>query len=88
MGAILTILLVLILSIFTIEKFFTWVNKLDVDIMSSLAEQAIDFNLKFGKDNGFFIAAALTEYDSNPEIIEDAKYGELVIDHYGWGNND
>lgn len=30
------------------------------------------------------MAAALTEYDSNPEVIEDARYGELVIQHFGW----
>ena len=35
-----------------------------------------------------FVAAALTEYSSNTEIIEEAKYGELFIEHYGWGNDD
>ena len=36
-----------------------------------------------------FIAAALTEYDSNTERIEvPEKYGELVIEHYGWGYDD
>ena len=32
------------------------------------------------------MAAALTEYDSNSEIIEEARYGELVFEYYGWGN--
>ena len=31
------------------------------------------------------MAAALTEYDSNTEFIEDPRYGELIIEHYGWG---
>ena len=32
------------------------------------------------------MAAALTEYDSNPEVIEEARYGELVFEYYGWGH--
>ena len=31
------------------------------------------------------MAAALSEYDNNPEIIEEAKYGELTYEYYGWG---
>ena len=43
--------------------------------------------MKFTPAEGFFVAAALTAYDSNTEIIEvPEKYGELVIEHYGWGN--
>ena len=33
------------------------------------------------------MAAALTEYDSNTEIVELEEYGELVIEHHGWGNS-
>ena len=29
---------------------------------------------------------ALTEYDDNREVIEEERYGELIIEHYGWGN--
>ena len=32
-----------------------------------------------------YVAAALTEYDGNTEVIEDARYGTLQIEHYGWG---
>jgi hypothetical protein len=31
------------------------------------------------------VAAAITEYDSNTESVEEARYGELIIEHYGWG---
>ena len=27
-------------------------------------------------------------YDNDPEIIEDWRYGELVISTYGWGYTD
>ena len=30
---------------------------------------------------------ALTEYDDNREVVEEERYGELIIEHYGWGNN-
>ena len=34
------------------------------------------------------MAAALTEYDETTEVIEEAKYGKLVFEHYGWGNGE
>ena len=43
--------------------------------------------MKFSPEEGFFVAAALTAYDSETEPIEIPElYGELVIEHYGWGN--
>ena len=53
--------------------------------MSALEESAISSDYKFGADDGFFVAAALTAYDLNEEITEEERYGELVIEHYGWG---
>ena len=85
MGAVLTILLYLTTLLFTYTKFKTLHEKNDVDIMSALIEGAIDHTEKFTSENGFFVAAALTEYDSNTEIIEEEKYGELIIEHFGWG---
>ena len=37
-------------------------------------------------EHGLYFGAALTYYDSDPEPIEDPKYGELVISWHGWGN--
>ena len=34
---------------------------------------------------GFFIAAALTMYDSNTDVVEEARYGELTFNHNIWG---
>ena len=43
--------------------------------------------MKFTPQEGLFVAAALTAYDSETEPIEIPElYGELVIEHYGWGN--
>ena len=29
----------------------------------------------------------MTQYDSNRTVTEDERYGELLIEHYGWGNS-
>ena len=56
--------------------------------MGAVIENAFDFTDQFNASHGLFIAAALTLYDSDKEVLEDPKYGKLVIKHYGWGNDD
>ena len=85
MGSCLTFILALTTILFTYTKVVTLVDKNDVDIMSALLEGKIDYETKFTTQDGFFVAAALTEYDSNPEVIEEERFGELIIEHYGWG---
>ena len=53
--------------------------------MGAIVENAFDYSDKFSAEEGLFIAAAITEYDSNTEIVEEERYGELIIEHYGWG---
>ena len=77
--------LALIMSTFLYTKVVTWRGKKDVDIMSALVENEFDYKKNFDTEQGFFVAAALTEYDSNREIIEKPEYGELIIENYGWG---
>ena len=60
-------------------------NSSDVTIFGNYSEGAFTQEDTFTAEEGLFIAAALTEYDSNTEIIEDKRYGELVIEQYGWG---
>ena len=85
LGVCLSLLLGLIMSIFLYTKVITWRGKKDVDIMSALVENEFDYTKRFDSTHGFFVAAALTEYDSNTEIIEKPEYGELIIEQYGWG---
>ena len=81
-----TVLLNILMLMFAYTKFHTIYFRNDVDIMSAVSEFAISDDVKFTTEEGFFVAAALTEYDSNTEIIEvPEKYGELIIEHYGWG---
>ena len=76
------------MTIFIYTKMLTWHGKKDVDIMSALLENEINYIERFNTEKGFFIAAAITEYDSNTEIIEKPEYGELILEHYGWGYSD
>ena len=85
-GSLLTILFVTISVVFIYTKILTIVKKQDIDIMSVIEEAAISYDDKFDANDGFFVAAALTAYDSEEEIVEEERYGELVIEHYGWGN--
>ena len=84
-GAICTIALAIIVGLFTWTKVLTLIEKQDVDIMSALIEGEVSFEEKFSKKDGFFIAVALTIYDDNEEITEQKEYGELIVEHYGWG---
>ena len=86
MGAILSFVLTVILLMYFVTKIISIYAKWEVDIMSVQRENALTFDDKFDSSNGLFIAAAITEYDENPEIIEvPEKYGELIINHHRWG---
>ena len=84
-GAICSIILTIIVVLFAWTKVLTLQEKQDVDIMSAMVEGELSFEEKFSEKDGFFIAVALTTYDSDEEITEQKEYGELIVEHYGWG---
>lgn len=88
MGFCLTCIIVVMTAMFFYTKTNTIVEKHDVDIMSALVDNEIDFNYKFTANEGFFISAALTNYNSNSTLTEEARYGELIFEHFGWGNEE
>ena len=85
MGAFLTYFVLICTSIFLYDKIMVLVKGTDVTVIMNTIEGAFTPEDTFSADEGFFFAAALTEYDSNTEIIEEARYGELIIEQYGWG---
>ena len=87
-GATCSIFLITILVLFTWTKCLTLKEKQDVDIMSAMIEGELSFEEKFREKDGFFVAVALTTYDSNEEITEQKEYGELIVEHFGWGYDD
>ena len=88
MGACLSALIFAITLVFLYSKIMVLIHASDVTIMMSTQTDAITHEFKFTAEDGFFLAAALTEYDNNTEVIEDLSYGELVIEHYYWGYDD
>ena len=88
MGALLSFIFLVILTVFIFSKFQAWKEKQDVDVMGATIEDAFHFTDKFSAEDGLFVAAALTGFNSDTEILEDPKYGKLKVIHFGWGNTD
>ena len=84
MGATVSIIFIVISATFLLSKILILVNNSHVMITSKLLEDVIENDEKFGYSNGLFLAAALTEYDSSTEPIDDKDYGELIFEKYGW----
>ena len=88
-GALLTFANLVIMCGFAYTKLDTLVGRSDVSIIESFQDGYFkDRDMFSAEDHDFFIAAALTHYDSNTEIIEKEEYGELLLEWYGWGNSD
>ena len=87
LGACLTILALVTTFLFFFAKTQSLHNRYDVDILTSKTLNAISSSDKFDTSSGFFVAAALTDFDGNTEILEEPdRYGELVAEHWEWGN--
>lgn len=86
-GVLLTILLTFLMLAFLYTKVLTWHFKKDVDVMGALIDHYYSETDRFNATNGFFVAAGLTNYDSNTTLTEEKRFGELVFEHYGWGNH-
>ena len=63
MGACLTFIILITTLMFSYTKAITIIEKKDVDIMSALIDNELDFSYKFTAREGFFISAALTRYN-------------------------
>ena len=86
-GVFVTILFGLVLFGFSYAKMETLVGRDDIDIISAYQDSHFLDNEEFSAaENDFFFAAALTTYSSDTEPHEKKEYGELLIEHYGWGN--
>ena len=76
-GATCTILLAIIVLIFALVKLNVLVERTEYDVIVENFEYNFDRNNKFGLDDGFVIAAAITAYDSSEEPIEDERIGTI-----------
>lgn len=88
MGAFCSLIFILISLAFLYSKIMVLIEVSGVTLMQNLKVATLTFDDKISaKQHGLFLAAALTPYDSTTEPIYDSRYGELIIEHYGWGND-
>ena len=69
-------------------KLDVFINKKDVDIMTSFKEGALDTDFVMTYEAGLNFAAAFTAFDSVREPILDRSIGELVFKAWEWGENE
>ena len=88
-GSLLTILVYVIVIIYTYIKIDVLLQKKDVDIMSTTMIDSIssDF-IANNEEIGLNLAIAFTDYSEQTEPILDKSYGELVFNAYEWGTDE
>ena len=70
---------VLILVIYAVYKFEVLTNLMDYSIHEALIESVYDIDDEFSLEDGFTLAAAITEYDGSSESIERPDMGHIEI---------
>ena len=85
MGATVSIIFIILSVGFLYKKVGVLANSSHMIITSKILEDVVPSDESFNyQDDSFFIAGALTEYDSETESIEDPKYGKLIFNLNGW----
>ena len=84
-GGIFSIVLLLLVIMYCIQKADVLISKKDVDILSTINDGAFSPDDIFNYSNGFAFAAAFTAYDSETENILFPEYGSLIFNQYSWG---
>ena len=88
-GAILTLFSAFLLIGYILAKGQVWFGMIDIDVMSAKQVSYFESGETFSAaEDRFFVAAALTEYNNDPEPIEDPSYGKFVFEHFRWGNSE
>ena len=68
-------------------KLDVFINKKDVDIMTSFKEGALDTDFVMTYDAGLNFAVAFTAFDEVREPILDKSIGEIVFKAWEWGED-
>ncbi len=87
-GTLCTILVYIIVLLYTYLKFDVWIQKKDVDIMQTNMIGYLDADYTVDYDKVLNVAIAFTAYDNESEPILDKKFGELIFNAYEWGINE
>ena len=89
MGAICHLCVIILMLAYSYAKLLVLFEIKDINIIEIERDMYFDDSERFtAEDDELFIAAGLTNYDSNRTVTESPEYGELLIEHFGWGNED
>ena len=85
-GAVCSLLLFFIISIYTLQKIDVLLNEKDVNIFSALAEGYFDSDYVFGAEQGLNIAVAVTDisYSLFEDQTIDPAYGRIRVLSSAW----
>lgn len=86
-GSLCSIVLLMVTIFYAYLKFDVLMEKKDVNVLSTVKDLYFDDTDQFHYSNGLNIAVAFTAYDSVQEPILDPTFGELVLNHFSWGND-
>ena len=88
MGSICSIFVLVVVSIYTYQKFDVCMNKLAVDIMTSVQRDHFSADYIFDHEQGLNFAIGFTAFDKETEEILEPSYGKIVFMNYEWGERE
>ena len=86
-GGLCTLILTFTVILFAYQKAEVLVHKKDVDILSTINDMFFTPDHVFNYERGFNVALGFTAYDSNPEPILEPEIGEILFNHFSWGQS-
>ena len=87
-GACCSLVLLILIALFAIEKFIVLLHKKDVTVINSESSLYFADSDPFDYEHGLNVAVAFTGYDGETQWQLDPSYGELVLNANEWGINE
>ena len=84
-GSIFSIILFIIVGLYTYQKSNIMIRRTDDHVMTSIQDSFFDLDYKFDYEHGLNIAAAFTAFDDEKENILSPDIGQIVFKQYHWG---
>ena len=84
-GFIFSLILLIVVTGYAVQKTDILINRKDIDIMSVIKKDYYSEDEQFQHSQGLEFAVALTAYDGERESILDPSIGELIFETYEFG---
>ena len=80
--------MIIIVAAYAYQKTDIWLNRKDIDIMTSTQSRQFPDDYIFNFDMGLNFAIGFTAYDNETENILHPSYGNLKFTTYEWGEDE